>query len=585
MTLKNCSKGYHPVAGFFTATLKRQTGITLLFTAFLLLICPGILWRLVADVGSGSYSLDSELAVWAALIFAVSLLLGIILLCYNHLHLFSKTSADLYYSLPLKRDTLLTVRFGASAVGAIFAMTVSFSGLTMVNFMPYVDGIGLFQMLKLYALCLMLLLLCLSVILVFVANAGSVFHFIFSMLVVCVGIPLLCLIGYSWYENAAESVVTSAEWMQYISPFGYAILQIAGQESLLRKGKVIIDVSTALISVGGVLLFCAISYLTHHRRKAERAGGSFAYATMPVLLTVIAAALGGYAVGLLFQQSAGRYDYSFWLAFMVGAALVAVAAGAIIAKGFRKIWRWFLCAAVATTAMFCLFAITDSLGERDAYRVPKTSQIKSVTIEGNYNGPEVTFTENFELVTKLHSHMVALELGEKDPYWLEDATALGEKFITSYTVETEDYNYKTSYGRELLNTDFAITYELKNGKTISRRYWVNDHEGLLLLLDIVQSDVYAAAWETDLNFEGLHKPKLDYYNQATDESDVTLVTPEKARNLFATYGRELQQMKKDTLFQKTEYITATVYTDNGALEIKVPESFVETRALIEKLLH
>lgn len=575
MTSRICSKSYHPAASFFAFTLKRQIGITLLVTAFMLLICPGILWQQVYGIGSGSYSLDSELSVWSVEIFLVSLLLGIILLCYNHTHLFSKKSADMYYSLPVKRDTMLLVRFGASVVGAVFAMTASFSGLTLINFMPYVRGIDLVQMLKLYALCLMLLLLCMSTVLIFIVNSGSVFHFIFSILVVCVGIPLICLIGFGWYDNAAQGVATNEMWLRYVSPFVYAVGCLVGQEEGLRQGKVLIDAVTLFISVGGTLLFAALSFLMNHRRKTEKAGDSFVYSAMPVLIAVIASALGGYLVGAIFQLDWGAHDLSFWFFFTVGAALVAVAVGAIVSKGFRKIWRWFICAAVATVLMLSVFLVSDQMGDKAFRKIPQADEIQSVTLQGTYCSPTVRLTEDLELVTKLHAHMIAIKSGEKEPY----------EFVESFTKEDGITIAGSTYiTTELLSSDFSFTYELKNGKTVSRTYWIRDYEGLCMLLDIVQTEEYAAAWENDLNMTGLDKLHLNYYNHAAEESDVTLVTQEQAKELLRTYGRDLQMAEDAALLYDGEMITFELAGRNGHLYLAVHPEFFNTLALLEELL-
>lgn len=575
MTSRICSKGYHPVARFFAFTLKRQIGITLLVTAFLFLICPGILWQQVFGIGSGGYSLDHELAVWSLVIFLISLLLGIILLCYNHTHLFSRKSADMYYSLPIKRDTMLLVRFGASVVGAVFAMTASFSGLTLINFMPYVHGIDLVQMLKLYALCLMLLLLCMSTVLIFIVNSGSIFHFIFSTLVVCVGIPLLCLVAYGWYDNAAEGVATNEMWLRYVSPFFYAIACLVDQEEI-RQGKVVIDTATLFISVGGTLLFAAISFLMNHRRKTEKAGDSFVYIAMPVLIAVIASALGGYLVGIIFRLDWGAHDPSFWFFFTLGAAFVAVAVGAIVSKGFRKLWRWFICAAAATVLMLSVFLVSDQMGDKAFRKIPKVDEIQAVTLQGTYCSPAVRLTEDLELVTKLHTHLIAIESGETEPREVTET-------VTT-EVDSKAFAYRTYITTSLLNADFSFTYELKNGKTVSRTYWIRDYEGLCMLLDIVQTEEYAAAWENDLNMAGLDKLELHYYNQTTEESDVTLVTPEQAKELLRIYGQELQEAEDAVLLYEGEYVAFEMAGNNGHLYLSVHPDFTRTLALLEELL-
>ena len=576
MTSKTCSKAYHPVGRFFSITLKRQTGITLLVTAFLLLICPGILLRFATDSYSGSYDLDGELAIWAMLIFLASLLLGVILLCFNHSHLFSRKSADMYYSLPVKRDTMLAVRFGASIVGAVFAMTASFSGLTAVNFMSYVDGVAFWQMLKLYALCLLFLLLCMSVVLIFLVNSGSIFNFIFSFLVVCVGIPIVCLIGQYWYEDVAYGVSNSAAWLQYSSPFVYAIYQFIELEGSMREGKVLIEASPLILSAVGTLLFTAIAFLMHHHRKTEKAGGSFAYRAMPALITILASAMGGYLVGLIFNEWDGARELEFWLYFAIGASLVAMAAGAIISKGFRKIWKWLIYAGIATALMLSVLMVTHLLGERDRHYVPQEEDISSVTILGSYSTPELVLTSDFEMITELHEHLIAIESGEKERY--------GEYEEIVQPDGTKSQYYNDYFYSSLINSDFSIRYMLKNGKTVERSYWINDYEGLLMLFEIMQTDAYTEAWVECLEMQGAREVELYTHNRETAESDVALLTLQEAQELLRIYGKELHQAPEYTLWLEDRYYISVEFNAGNWIELNVPQSFVKTLAALEELM-
>lgn len=560
MTSRNCAKDYHPGWKLFLFTLKRQTGITLLVTAILFLICPGTIWRQVVNTkyyGSYGYDLCNELPIWAIIIFAISLILGVILLCYNHSHLFSKKSADLYYSIPIRRDSFLLIRSGASAIGAVFAMTVSFSGLTAVNFMSGVNGIELSQMLNLYALVLLLLLLCLSTVLIFIVNAGGIFQVLFSTAVVCAGIPALCLIGYYWFREAAYGVSGVTEWMQYISPFGYAIVQLSELSSSLNSGEVTVEVSTLLICVGATLLFTAIAVLMNHNRKTEKSGSSYAYAAMPVLITLLAAAMGGYLVGLIFSLDSGTYGPSYWLYFSLGAALSAVASGAIISKSFRKIWRWFVCAGAATAVTLCLFLVTDYMGKNDFNYVPQTARIQSVRIEGTYESPTATLYSDFELVTQLHEHL--LEEYNDNPYF--------------------EYDYT-----DLLNAEFDITYTLDNGKTVSRTYWIADREGYEMLLKIVQTDEYTKAWAGGLDMSETGGIQMEYYASFGERTELKLLTPEETVELLQVYAKELQNASASDLWLDSEDYVSVYLVANNQLRLSIPATFDKTLALVDELL-
>lgn len=572
MTSGNCSKSYHPGLKLFLFSLKRQTAITLLVTGFLFLLCPGLLLHEYMD-SFGYYNLDNQAAAWAMIIFTAGLALGVILLCYNHAHLFSRKTADLYYALPVKRDSLLAIRFGAAFTGAAFTMTTAFISLAAFSVLPDVEGIGPLRLLQLYLLCLMLLLLCLSTLLLFLVNSGGIFHFLFSVAVICVGIPVLCLIAQSNYESAAAGAVTEDVWLKYTSPFIYAywLLFDAG-ELLYAGGQGILLPSAVAICLGGSILFLALSFVMHHNRKAERSGSSFSNSIVPYLITVIAACVGGYLVGVIFDWS-GNYDGSFWFFLIHGALLVSLAAGAIVSKGFRKLWRWLICAGAAVVLMVGILLGSQAMGESTRNYIPPKEELLSVTIEGTYNTPEVTFTSDFELILRLHEHRIAAENGVILPYG--SLVEAGLKYGTE-TVTTERY-----FNIEILNPDVTITYELKNGEKLTRSYWVNDPDGLLLLFDIVSTDTYAESW----NFPTYPRDYVDYsyYDGAHNFHDADVLTPEESALLLDTFGRELQRSSPEILWTE-DYVILEL--DNGALwqQLYVPKSFTETLTLAEELL-
>ena len=119
MTSGNLSKPYRPGLRLYLLGLKRQMLITLLAAGFLLIVNP--------PVSTGYYEAGGEVIYdpsfgGVIVVYLISVLLGIVLLCYNHSYLFSRNSSDLFMSLPLKRDKLLLVRFGTALTGVVFTM-------------------------------------------------------------------------------------------------------------------------------------------------------------------------------------------------------------------------------------------------------------------------------------------------------------------------------------------------------------------------------------------------------------------------------------------------------------------------------
>lgn len=553
---------------FFAFSLRQQTGIGLLGAAFSFLICPGSVIRQIGSMtGYGYYSLSSQIGMLSIFVFLIALALGVVLQCYQHGYLFSKKSADLYCTLPIRRDSLLAIRFGASLVGAAFSMTVSFVGLAVVNGLNGVRGVPFSELAKLYGLSLLLLVFCMSAVEIFVVNAGTVFNVLFSAAVVCVGLPLLCLIGCAWKEAAAFGVVVCYDWMQYTSPFVFAMYRLIEQIFTLEVGRTVVELSTVLISLGGSAVFLAIAYFMHHYRKAERAGGGFAYFAVPVIIAVLAAAVGGYLVGVIFT---GGYGVAFWFYVCIGAALAAVASGAILAKSFAKVGRWFLCAAVAAGLLFGVYLVADSVGEREKYYVPEADDVVSVRLNDfTSSGFAFTMTENIDLVIDLQRYAIATEDG------------------------TEPYDYTYS---NLVTPHFHVVYTLKSGETVERSYWLRSEKALQMKYKIMQTEEYAQARLDDLQ-KNLDASFPLFRIHTEDGEPFATIPPQEVTAFFEVYLQELQEADPANAVKETTsdggYRTIAIstfhiydcadYTDYYLCLI-VPQSFTETLRLAEKLI-
>lgn len=568
MTSGNCCKSALKLYSF---SLRRQIAITLLVTGFLLMLCPGIVLREYTMDYYHNYTLGNELALWTMAIFTATLILGVILLCYNHAHLFSRKTADLYYALPIKRDSLLAVRFGAAFTGAAFAATTAFLGLGIFALLPGVESGGFWAMLQCWLLCLMLLLLCMSTLLLFLVNSGSIFHFLFSSAVVCVGIPVLFIIAQQNYESAAVGVVAESDWLKYVSPFGYSYLTIG--ENLDRVNVIGLRGSTVGISLGCSVLFLALSFVMHHNRRTERSGSAFSASIVPYLITVIAAAVGGYVIAIMFSWN--TEDMDFWLFLIHGALLVAIASGAIASKGFRKLWRWLICGGVAVVVMLGLMLGFEALGEKDSRYIPPKDEIQSITIEGTYNTPEATFTEDFDLILALHELKIADMNGD---FYRRGEICVEYDLDRGVLVGNTTQHFCNT---EIINSDVTFTYTLKSGQEITRSYWVNDPTDLLMLFQVVCTDTYAQSWAFTEYPDGY----AQFYYEDRDNKihDSNTLTPEECTLLMNTFGAELQKADPKEILTM-DYVILEL--ENGKLwqQLCVPRSFTETLTLAEELL-
>ena len=124
-------------------TLKKQTPITLLVTAFTLVFCPGAVLREVLDrmdyvSDNLRYDLPTFFPGIIAGVFIISVALTFLLLLTNFGFLFSKRAGDMFHALPLTRNELLFTRVIAAFIGGLFTMTLAYGSLAAMSLLPMV---------------------------------------------------------------------------------------------------------------------------------------------------------------------------------------------------------------------------------------------------------------------------------------------------------------------------------------------------------------------------------------------------------------------------------------------------------------
>lgn len=572
MTSGNLSKPYRPGLRLYLLGLKRQMLITLLAAGFLLIVNP--------PVSTGYYEVGGEVIYdpsfgGVIVIYLISVLLGIVLLCYNHSYLFSRNSSDLFMSLPLKRDKLLLVRFGTALTGVVFTMTTGFFWLISRNLLT---DVPIFQMLKLYLLCLMLVIFTLTVIYVFLLNSGGIFHFIFSLIMFSL-IALIALFATLAYEEAAQGFFPEYEWVKYTNPLIYGIVELVLGADQLGGEQMAMSISwvTFLVCILGTAAFLALALYLNRKRPAERSGSGYAFPFAPYVIAVVAACCGGYIMGKISSAASSDVnDVVFWITAPIGVVLIGIGVGAIATKGFRKIWRWLACSGIALLLLILVVVVPTQLGKRDGHRLPSIMQINSATISPEYGeGVTATFTDReIPLVHDLHKHLIAIEYGEKERVAKTVTVTMSDGTTKQ---EEKKYFYPTLFERSI-----SITYTLSDGSTMTRDYTVTDWEGLRLLLKVVRTDTYAENW-------AVIDPDVAYYdlsckwnNQGTPEA--TVLTPAEYEQLMLTYGREMQQLTPADLLDADDTSHRIYFPTADIPDVYIPESFTETIQLLEEYL-
>lgn len=260
-----------------------------------------------------------------------------------------------------------------------------------------------------------------------------------------------------------------------------------------------------------LLVTALFIYLAARRalgRKSEQVGGGYVWP--PVYY---AAAVGGsIAVGLASSEVFGLNGVPSVILSIVLGVLAYVILDTIRNRGFKNILRAGLVSVCATAGVgLCalLISVTGTFGYEQW--MPKEEEIASVSVDMGTT-ESISLSDDFPLtdpesigkVLACHKAIVTNQYTiEKDRNW-----SLVE--YTPYVFDTGDDAY--AYG----SCSVRIDYTLKNGKTVSRRYWNIPTTLTKTLSEIAGSQVYSCAMADQL------EDYADYLSDLTDKQTVAL---------------------------------------------------------------
>ncbi len=540
--LKTCSVKKIPF-NFFLLSLKRQTPVSLLITAFLLLICPGMLvGNILAAyddfVYTGlPYSFNHEFPSVAIIIFIVSLVAMLILVLSNFGFLYSKKAGDLYHSLPLTKNQLFIIKTAASFVGAFFTLAVSFGALVTINVLPFVKGISLKECGEYFLSMTLLLLLCTCFTALFATLSSSYFNFIVSLGSVSVALPLIVILVCYWLEQGYGIVVSRLSTI-YTSPYLYAVVKLMAQERHIddvSEFSIVSFVCCILFS----LLFIGLSLFFFKKRKTETAEQPFSFKFVNVITLICVSLCGGVFIGTVFSLGELQ-SLSFWLFLLFGAIICAIAVGAIQNKNFKTVLKSLVLGCIAFFTVLAVFVGTKVYTAYAARFVPDFENIESITVND-----DLVMLSDIDTILQIHKTAI------KD---IDAPTTSYAEFVYSYDIE----------------------YTLRNGRRIRRHYTLYNNA---LNLAYLKSETRLAFYDNPIIPDDTD---VSVYSDKNEDYASYRLTDEQYRALLSAYAKDIRKASPDVFYEDRVYISGRVARDDyGTLNIY--ESYENTRAYIEYL--
>ncbi len=574
MTLQTSSAKSHPVSNFLWFTLKKQTPITLLATAFILMVCPGMLFKEIFDsyehnYGSNTIQLISgDQASFGLLIYIAGLAVMFLLLLINFGFLFSKKSSDMYQALPVTRNEMLVVRGFSSFVGGLFAVTLPYAGVGIAGCMPHVEGMGIAQYIIGYLLLVLFIAISTAITTLIIICCGGYFDTFVALGSVTLFPIVLMAIFFNVTESIATGITFGPNPIVYTSPYLYMGSSLYSY--LLPDYYTFYHFnSSAPITVWGIIFLVVLGCLAafaasklYGRRKSEKAGEAYAFKFVSAAIGIMVSVAGGWIIGWIFSDNSNGLSAAFWLFFIIGALLSSMTVGVIMSRGFKTVKSSLIRGGLASALALVLTvtAVFSAMGA-ETY-VPNPKGVKAVGVDLIYK-EDVVIKDNPEIITDIHKIVV--------------------KNIK------EGKNYADEEMSPLLRgvSSLGFTYRLKSGIIVEREYSAHYYAGDKSLyepyLKYLKCDERLTALKRCFESERESgRVGISYYPEnATDKEYTADLTQEQANKLYELYKSEIEELTT-AAFDKSVFkihISGEVY-----VTLLIPEDCTATQSYVKSFL-
>lgn len=302
------------------------------------------------------------------------------------------------------------------------------------------------------------------------------------------------------------------------------------------------------IYLSGAVLLYLISFFTYKARKIETCGDVAAFSWLkPVLKYTVSASAGVCSVAILYAMETSNF-----IIFFVSAIISAIAyfiAEMLLLKTVKvfKNFKGYLGFVAVSALVFCFCAFTSMFGYET--RIPEKSEISKATISENW-GEETLFENEAIIDTVLSYH---------------------EEFIKDIPIEEN---------KDIPARTLSVTYELKNGKTITRRYNVSYE----LFEEVLNAFYEYPEYKLDATeFSSLNIENVEYIDihNAINGISALEISPKKslvntdAVDFLKAVKQDVLELNYSEIHMENSPISFSVDTNMTAFENKTKNVFIK----------
>ena len=384
-------------------------------------------------------------------------------------HLYSARSANLFGSLPVRREGLFLTHYlaGLSFLlvpnAVIFLLTLAVeaaSGCVVMQGLLFWLGAACGECLFFYSMAVFCGMFTGHIL------ALPAFYGIFN--IIFYGVTMLfqtvCQSFYYGFTRIGDTVGDVVVWLTPLMALGRKVASFWRYNTTITSTGEVISSAERVLTTDGLdvvgiyalagLVLTACAFLLYRARRLESAGDVVAVAPMKPVFKYGVALCAGMALGVATSGALGGGEGILMAAILVWGVIGCFGAQMLLDKSFRVLRKWKGPAAVAGVfVLLFLVAGFDLTGYET--RVPAADSVKSLEVSG---------LDGTYYLNDHGDYIVGLEV--TDPVQIQQFIDLHQAAVDERDANGADAD---------ASMRVSLKYTLTGGSTLSRQYWVNLH--------------------------------------------------------------------------------------------------------------
>ncbi len=586
MTTTTSSSKLSRFVGFYKSTFRRGIGYFSLFSALIFVFYPAQFGMEIFRISNkflienlteyvpqishynlfgAAHSFTTASTFFLPLIILLMpMILSLVLNSYMH----SKKAADVYHALPIRRETLLLVNLAVSMTYVAIPLICSQAAIALMGIVRFHTlDLSILKWLMLDTLVWMIGAFVIYVITTFTSIlVGTVFDsFTFSCVLLSAPVILhglfylLCemfLFGFSVDTDRLFNLLLLSPVSAVLTFFVvHGVNGISlNDESMRWIARC--DSSILIWTAIGVAI-CLLTLRLYRNRRSETAESTTSKGFLQIVVKLVATWIVSVCCGLMFYgilNSDSRLIYFIWAA--IGGLLAYNIIEAVLNRGFKTILRSLPFGIAVVAAILLISAIPMTGGFGYEKRTPALDQIASVDI--SYSG---RYEKNTLKVKRVYDDGQGRSHTDNEYYSgvtltssqdLE-AVAAFHQMLVQQNLRSLDENAVWFYN--------TITYTLKNGRTITRRYDCASSEAIDLLAPLEISPDVLQQTHPAFFMDGNQISSWALYDPYGYSYQQLVLSPALSQKLFDAMQEDLLAETMDSLLYPTHHPIAILSFD------------------------